>query len=256
MKKINPRKSLIVAFFVILAISCQENEFQNEVQSTEIESTPLINLGQIKAYSFDGSEGDPISLDTAKVWVKNNFDKNSQTKGHFVGGEILSKLLAQDGCMGIRFYYAIDELGDLQILLKGADVNGNDISGSIPTVKAILSSGDIIGGVETLDSKLGENITEKIYQDRTTNYTRKYSNTISAHFFGYQIINSILSENGCVGIRMHLALNGTQVPQLLLIGADKNGKALLPTSSEMSRTKTDNTIADVSYPCPSYCSGT
>ena len=78
---------------------------------------------------FDGSEGGEIDLETAKAWTQNYRARQSGTdavKSHFFGREVLQKLLDQEGCMGTRMYYGVDESGKRQLILIGADASGND----------------------------------------------------------------------------------------------------------------------------------
>ena len=57
-----------------------------------------------------GKEGSPIDLDVAANWTKNYRDKHpKETISQFFGKEILEKILTQENCLGIRFYYAYDK---------------------------------------------------------------------------------------------------------------------------------------------------
>lgn len=47
-------------------------------------------------------------------------------KGGFFGAEAIQQLLDQEGCIGIRYYYAIDSNGSPTIVLVGVDAHGND----------------------------------------------------------------------------------------------------------------------------------
>lgn len=83
--------------------------------------------------TFNGSEGDIIPIEQAVQWTS-NYCKQAETdegklltQAHFYGREILQKLLDQEGCMGIRMYYGIDEEGQKQLILVGADADGNDL---------------------------------------------------------------------------------------------------------------------------------
>lgn len=44
----------------------------------------------------------------------------------FFGREKLEAILAQDGCLGIRMYFAINDKGEKTLVLVGADVNEDD----------------------------------------------------------------------------------------------------------------------------------
>jgi hypothetical protein len=76
----------------------------------------------------------------------------------------------------------------------------------------------------------------------TANYRKKNPNGIKAHFFGMNIINDILAQDGCVGIRCYYALDEKGVQQMIMVGADKDENDLY-----------NGIIAEVSLPCPPYC---
>lgn len=78
--------------------------------------------------AFTGQEDHQIPLATAAEWTKNYRTANpSQTKGHFFGKEYIQSILAQENCVGIRIYYALDENGAKQLILVGVDANENDL---------------------------------------------------------------------------------------------------------------------------------
>ena len=76
---------------------------------------------------FNGSEGEAIPLRTAEAYTAKYRENNpGAVLGHFFGKDILKEILAQEGCMGIRFYYGEDQ-GDAKVLvLSGADAEEND----------------------------------------------------------------------------------------------------------------------------------
>lgn len=53
---------------------------------------------------------------------------NGDTIAHAVGANLVNAILNQDGCNGMRMYYALDENGNKQLVLVGADANGDDIT--------------------------------------------------------------------------------------------------------------------------------
>ena len=79
--------------------------------------------------SFNGSEGAFISLEEGAVMTANyrNTIQSGDTIGQFIGVEIINRILAQKNCVGIRFYYAIDENGSKNIVCVGVDENENDL---------------------------------------------------------------------------------------------------------------------------------
>jgi hypothetical protein len=78
--------------------------------------------------SFNGTEGAPIALTTAAQWTANyrSAPTSGPIKAHFFGRDILEKILQQEGCMGIRMYYATDDAGVQQLILVGADASEKD----------------------------------------------------------------------------------------------------------------------------------
>lgn len=77
--------------------------------------------------AFNGTEGAPIKLSTASEWTSNYRKDNPEgIKAHFFGRDILERILAQEGCMGIRIFYAIDDAGTQQLILVGADSSENN----------------------------------------------------------------------------------------------------------------------------------
>ena len=81
-----------------------------------------------KSHSLTGREGSEFDYDKAVSWTKNHRTKNpGKTVSHFYGKEVLQKLLAQPGCMGIRMYQALDEKGQNHIMLVGSNRDGSDI---------------------------------------------------------------------------------------------------------------------------------
>lgn len=78
--------------------------------------------------SFNGTEGGEISLAKASEMTSNYRSQNpGETIAHFFGKDIIQRILSQEGCMGIRIYYGIDQDETKQLILVGADENQNDI---------------------------------------------------------------------------------------------------------------------------------
>lgn len=63
-----------------------------------------------------------------------------------------------------------------------------------------------------------------------------------AHFFGRNILETILSQDGCVGIRMYYGLRADLSRELVLVGVDAEENDIL------------DLVADISTPCPKACS--
>ena len=89
--------------------------------------------------SFNGNEGEFVTLNDASRWTANyrNTIEPGDTIAEFQGKEKLLELLNQEGCVGIRFYYAINDEGQKVLVLVGADSNENDMENGL-----ILDKGD------------------------------------------------------------------------------------------------------------------
>lgn len=83
--------------------------------------------------SFNGKEGEFITLETAISWTANyrNSDGYTGVKAQFYGIEKLKKILDQPNCVGIRIYNAIDDNGNHVKVLVGTDANENDLSNGL-----------------------------------------------------------------------------------------------------------------------------
>lgn len=83
-------------------------------------------MAKKKTYKFKGTEGSSMDEALVKKWIQQHEDHHV-TKAHFFGKDIIQKMLNQPGCMGIRIYYAIDDKGQKQLILVGADEKGNNM---------------------------------------------------------------------------------------------------------------------------------
>lgn len=63
-----------------------------------------------------------------------------------------------------------------------------------------------------------------------------------AHFFGRDILNELLAQDDCMGIRIYYGLSEDGDKELVIVGADANENDL-----------TDK-VGDISSPCPNLCS--
>jgi hypothetical protein len=79
--------------------------------------------------AFTGNEAEEFPLETAAEWTANY--RATCAPGaplaHFFGKNIIQQILDQEGCMGIRIYYAKDETGKKQLIIVGADSKENDL---------------------------------------------------------------------------------------------------------------------------------
>lgn len=78
--------------------------------------------------SFTGNENHDITLSEAANWTKRYRLANPHlVLGHFFGAKAIKNILAQETCVGIRIYHALDEAGKQQLILVGVDADENDL---------------------------------------------------------------------------------------------------------------------------------
>lgn len=79
--------------------------------------------------SFKGTEGGPISLQLAGEWTQNwRTNHPGAKKGLFIGRDAIEDLLNQEGCMGIRIYFAINNEDAHTAVLVGAGTDEDDMT--------------------------------------------------------------------------------------------------------------------------------
>ncbi len=126
-------------------------------------------------------------------------------------------------------------------------IDGNSSTAATSSKGIASRIGDI-----SLNNLVGDPISLETAKAWTANYRSKYPEEIKAHFFGSEIINKILAQSDCIGMRMYYAIDDNGGKQIILVGVDSNGNNMEPTTLELNLDD-PNTIADISYPCPSFC---
>ncbi len=100
--------------------------------------------------SYTPEVGKEIDYETGAKMIKRSFDENpDDVMAQFTGRNVIEKLLAQPGCVGIRTFYALNDMGIRQLIFVGVDGNGNNIleidtinaNGKINKNKGVIVSG-------------------------------------------------------------------------------------------------------------------
>ena len=87
--------------------------------------------------------GEAIDHELAAKMVKDFNDASKKPATCFiVGKQIIETILAQPGCVSMRFYNAIDETGKETLVYAGVDENGKTIL-EIPSVNEIGKLGTV-----------------------------------------------------------------------------------------------------------------
>lgn len=94
--------------------------------------------------TFTGNENHDFPLSTASEWTANY--RNSVPAGtaiaHYFGKTAIQEIFAQEGCVGMRIYYALDQLGKKQLIIVGVDSAGNDLYNGLLAERSIVCPQD------------------------------------------------------------------------------------------------------------------
>jgi hypothetical protein len=73
--------------------------------------------------------GQDIGLQEGTAMIQRYRELNTEETvyGHLVGRNIIEQILAQPNCAGLNIYYALNHLGQRQLVFIGADANGRNI---------------------------------------------------------------------------------------------------------------------------------
>ena len=107
-----------------------------------------------------------------------------------------------------------------------------------------------------LSPDVGKPISKKTAKKWLKNHEDKHpeKDSIRARFFGSDIINQLLAQDECVGIRIYYATNDEGEKQLLLVGARKDGSNIWPEGNgDDNENSVSGLIVDASSPCPPFC---
>jgi hypothetical protein len=230
-------------------------------------STTESNNQQIKVRRrvFTGNEKHDISLEDASRFTKRYRDSvpADAMKGGYFGRAIFEKILAQDGCVGIRSYFARCNNGNQTFVMVGVEKHGNDLwQGMLG--EETMPCPPYCSAFNPLNSSHEERVTTlkrtaRVFTGQenhhvtiaeASNYTRNYRagknlQDVKAVYLGRNIFEKILSQADCVGIRFYLAINDAGLATLVASGVRPNGNDIY-----------DGVLGDDTMPCPPYCSAT
>ena len=97
--------------------------------------------------------GEEISHELAADFIK-AYEKAypGEKRGYHLGRNIIDQILAQPGCVGMRFYYGLNEDGRKTLVYVGIDAYGKDL------VKrtVVMSNGDLSTADGILADRIGD----------------------------------------------------------------------------------------------------
>lgn len=99
--------------------------------------------------------------------------------------------------------------------------------------------------IMAFNGKEGGSVSVSDAGEWTAAFRNSFSGETKGVFFGKDILNDILDQSGCMGIRMYNAVKGGKM-QLVLVGTD---------SEENDQLGATDIVADLSVLCPPTCGG-
>jgi len=90
----------------------------------------LFTKEDVKQITFTGKEDHSISLADASK-MTGNFQLHAapdQIVGGFFGKDAVLGIISQEGAVGLRYYYGLDDEGTPHIILIGVNADGNDMT--------------------------------------------------------------------------------------------------------------------------------
>lgn len=78
---------------------------------------------------FTGNEENQITKEEAAVLTKRYREqmKDGDRKGGYISKDSIVSVLEQDGCVGIRYYYGLNEEEQQELVIVGVNSSTNDI---------------------------------------------------------------------------------------------------------------------------------
>lgn len=81
-----------------------------------------------------------------------------------------------------------------------------------------------------LNANVGENIGFELGAQMINSYRRQNETDVVSYYVGRNIIEEILAQPGCVGIKLYNAYNEAGEKTLVYVGVDSDGKDMLQFS--------------------------
>ena len=229
--------------------------------TTEVTEKPTVRP-KVRIHKFTGKENHFISLVEASVLTMKYRQKAGRgtVKGGFFGRNIYDKILGQEGCMGVRNYFAQYNDGTPTLVMVGADQFGNDMIHGV-LGEDLIPCPPFCGHDNLLNSDLEDRLVpvrknglaftgeenHSITLAEALNFVENYrkdkeANAIKGGFFGRELYEKILGQEGCVGIRCYFAENLDGTPTIVMVGVNAKGDDMV-----------NGIVGEDLIPCPPFC---
>lgn len=116
-----------VICLVTLIWACQK---EDEKVTPDLEKTSALTAEEREAADRMGTLIPFSQFEEMKASFQKDISPEG-TRAVSYGRTVLEKVLAQKGCVGIRFYFAKDKEGKQTLIFIGVDKNGNDMTSPV-----------------------------------------------------------------------------------------------------------------------------
>ncbi len=104
---------------------------------------------------------------------------------------------------------------------------------------------------EELSKNIGNEVPPEKGKQWIKTYQDQNPDSLKAVFYGSDILQAILDQQNCVGIRIYKAIGDDGLETFVLVGAKGNGNNIWPSSTGDSTPQ--GIVAENGHPCPPYC---
>jgi hypothetical protein len=120
----------------------------------------------------------------------------------------------------------------------------------------IVVKGRVIEQNRSFEPTVGEDIGFELGAKMIKRWHDQNPDDVLATFTGRNILESLLAQPGCTGIRMFNAINDLGIKQLVLVGVRKDGSNIITyttTGDNGEIIKNKGIVADRNSACPPSC---
>lgn len=185
----------VLGISLLFTASC--NKEKTDTHKTPSSSTSIFtpekNEGLLSV--FNRWVGGPIDGDLGRKWIANHA-KFNKSYSYVLPAKAIQEILAQPGCVGISFYYAM-EGNAMHILPYGVDEAGFTIKNpTVPTNK------------------------DNIKRATALQWLAAYTGVVKAHFWGTYSLTRLIEEEKSTFLRFTAAVKDDGKVELLISNAE------------------------------------
>jgi hypothetical protein len=169
--------------------------------------------------------GKAIPKETASDWTL-RFKQNNPgaVLGHYYGANVLREILHTEGLAGVLIFNGLDHKGNIHLVFKAADKNG----------EVIASAGSFDDGTlcppvcppKNGIAGIGSRIEDGIAQQMIENFQSHNQGKVFSNLYGKTVFENILAVVGVEGIYFSNGIDEKGAEHLVLAGVNKNGEVV------------------------------